>query len=60
MKKLLASGIILISTLNLTFAQQATEYEQLCKEVSELLVTNSKSEFIKRFSPTKEDLLEFS
>ncbi|BDD01479.1 hypothetical protein [Persicobacter psychrovividus] len=60
MKKILASGIILFSTLNLTFAQQATEHEQLCKEVSELIVMNKRSEFVKRFSPTKEDLLEFS
>ncbi|MDR7131613.1 hypothetical protein J2X69_003977 [Algoriphagus sp. 4150] len=61
MKNLLSFGIILIiSSLNLSLAQQTIHYEKFCKEICELLVTNNKSEFVKRFIPTKEDLLEFS
>lgn len=60
MKKLFLSLIILISTINLIFAQKSTDYEQLCREVSELLVANNKTDFVKRFCPTKEDLFELS
>ncbi len=60
MNKFILFGILTLSIQQLTIAQESSKPEDLLKELAELLVTNNKTEFLNRFSPTKEDLLEFS
>jgi len=60
MHKILTTGILILTLSQSITAQKLADKEQLCQEIAELLISNNKEEFMARFTPTKEDLLELA